>query len=133
MKEMLIRFFTFFLALSMLAPTGSLGSVLYQCRLDGQVRQACCCQDAGTQPPSSVVFDGQEGCCDLKEAKDQPASATHERILLSVDAPQVVDLPLAIAYSPLSELSFKAPAGGVLAHPPRGAPPVYLRTCSFLI
>jgi len=129
---MLIRFFSFFLLLSMLVPAGSLGSVLYQCRLDGQVRQACCCGNAGSQT-TPAVFGGQEGCCDLKETKDQPASATHERILPSVDSPQVVDLPLAIAYSPLSELSFKAPAGGVLAHPPRGAPPVYLRTCSFLI
>lgn len=127
-----IRFFSFFLLLSMLVPAGSLSSMLYQCRLDGQVRQACCCRDAASQQARPISF-GQEGCCDLKMAEDQPTPATHERALPSIDAPQAADLPPEISCSRLSELSFKPPSGGELFHLPRGAPPVYLRTCSFLI
>ncbi|AMV70675.1 hypothetical protein DBW_0275 [Desulfuromonas sp. DDH964] len=128
-----IRLFSIFLLLSMLAPAGSLGSVLYQCRMDGQVRQACCCRDAGSQQTPLVAFGGQEGCCDLKAAEDQPTPATHERTLLTIDAPQVACLPPSVTHSRLSELPRSNPPEDVLVHKPRGAPPVYLRTCSFLI
>jgi hypothetical protein len=130
---MLARFLTFLLLLTMLAPAGSLGSVLYQCRLDGQVRESCCCRDADSEPMLSAISGEQGACCNLKVAKERQSAAIHERSALQIEISQPVGLPSAVTQSPPPETPHNARFYRTRYHPPSSGPPVYLRTCSFLI
>ena len=120
-KGMPIRLLTFFLLLIMLFPTGSFGLVVYQCRLDGQIRQVCCCRDAESKQPSASAYGGQDGCCDFKETGDRPASVEQAFVLLSIESPNLGDLPPAESYFQIFESSWKVLSDGVACSQPRGA------------
>ena len=128
---MLTRFATYFLLLTMLVPATSLGSLLFQCRLDGQIRQACCCQHMEKEQAGFKVSAVATGCCDLSLESDEQSSDLLPHSTTQLDASFLTTPSIAVLSFP--EHPRKIFPLGAQLYPPRRGPPVFLRVCSFLI
>jgi hypothetical protein len=110
---------------------GSLpGQALLRCRMDGQLRSACCCPvaDSESAPPSPAVSAGD--CC-----RHEPAARERQ----AVTTPPPVD---ALPTPSVAVLTFAPPADPSRVsrarwlrhfHPPCEGPPLLLQKQSFLI
>jgi hypothetical protein len=104
------------------------GQVLLRCRMDGQLRTACCCPPVDAESAPSVPVMAAADCC----ARE---TATHQRPAVTL-APADAVLP-----APALDVVLLAPPpiARALAHdlrqvqPARAGPPLLLQKQAFLI
>jgi hypothetical protein len=108
------------------------GGVLFQCRFDGLVRTACCCEHERSPHEHTGVAQAIAGsCCDLlvrspvaREAMKAGATARLEGIqILVLRTPTAWPMPSVTA--PAQQVSWTGP--------PRPGGPLLLQSCSLLI
>ena len=131
------RLLSLVLGFLLLLPAGTLGSVLYVCRMTGNEGPSCCCMakraakaklaKQAKRPPTIR----SKGCCDLKvtAGAERPASTIAPDLQIP-PAAVVARLPveLSVAIAPHESLVIAERARGP---PPLGAP-LYLENCAFL-
>ena len=107
----------------------------YACRIDGQVRDACCCpkkQDAERAPGDTAPRMAGSCCCDITIADStQPPPVREADRGHASDVPLVVDIVTIIARAPAPAAS-TAIAWEAFARPPPPAIPTYLANRAIL-
>jgi hypothetical protein len=108
------------------------GGVLFQCRFDGLVRTACCCEQERSTHEHPGVAQAMAGrCCDLLVRSPVTREAMKAGATARLAGVQVVVLPTP---PPLPVLSVTASALQVSwTGPPRPGVPLFLQSCSLLI
>lgn len=100
-------------------------TVLYRCAMSGEVRAACCCEEAGIADP---------GCCELISADDDATEASVVPVPPSPEATLLVELPKVVAMpAPLRGVAILDRPGAPRGPPRALGPPIYDRVCSWLI
>lgn len=122
------------LVLGALAPTSALASDWYRCRIDGQVRQACCCpqqeenDERGRGDPPGIE---RSCCCDVDRVDGRTSDLRARTEATAASAGAMITLEAG------SEMPATPAAVAVLATStpaqPRGPPSLFLRNCSLLI
>jgi len=108
------------------------GGVLFQCRFDGLVRTACCCEhERSTHEHPGVAQASACGCCDLlvrspvtpepMKVQQRARPAGVELVVLPTPPP----LPASFVAASAMQVSWTGP--------PRPGGPLFLKTCSLLI
>ncbi len=121
------RFLALLALLAVFAGAGrSLAStVLYRCAMSGEVRAACCCEEAGI---------ADSGCCEVISADDDATEATVVPVAPSPEATVLVALPRPLAMPSPPPVIAILDRPGAPRGPPRAlGPPIYDRVCSWLI
>ena len=109
------------------------GGVLFQCRLDGVVRIACCCEHERSTHEHPAVAQAMAGtCCDLLVR----SPATREAV--KVDPPvRLADIQPVVLSTPTPWPASSVPASALQVSwtgpPPRLSGPLFLQSCSLLI
>ncbi len=108
------------------------GGVLFQCRFDGVVRTACCCEHERSTHEHPAMAQAMAGrCCDLLVR----SAVTREAMKVDSRArPADVELVVLPAPPPLPT-SFVAASARQASWtgPPRPGGPLFLQSCSLLI
>lgn len=130
---MLLRLLTFLLLLTLSAPAGVWGTVVHSCDTADNVKRPSCCQPAehGLSAPAGTAQLTHR--CDIQvlALAQQPATVSFKSL---TDDHQTVALFIPSVTSIRPERALSLPSS--IVRPPfvSGAgPPVFLRTCSFLI
>ncbi len=130
------RFAAIGVALVLVFATGAARSISYLCRMDGQLRSACCCKasKAAKQSDQPTVRRGSQ-CCEVRVSEaSQPPAATHDDL-------QQERLPTLLAWGTLpyslhvprpTDRDVR-PALGARAPPRAIGPPIFILNCSYLI
>jgi hypothetical protein len=136
--EMPRRLLALFVSFALLLPAGTLGSVLYVCRMTGETGPSCCCMAKRSVAKAKAVKLAKRspsirrsGCCDPKvtAAAERPASTIAPDF--QVPPPSLVGrLPveLSVAFAPHESLVMAERARG----PPPLGDPLYLQNCALL-
>jgi hypothetical protein len=108
------------------------GGVLFQCRFDGLVRTACCCEQERSTHQHPGVAEAMAGrCCDLLVR----SPATREAMKVDPRArPAAIQFVVLPTPPPLPAPSVAASALPVnWTGPPRLSGPLFLQSCSLLV
>ena len=136
-SRMLERLLSLILSLALLLPAGTLGSVLYVCRMTGNEGPSCCCTakhavaKAKAKQIKRTPTIRRASCCDAKvtAAAERPSSTIVPDF--QVPPPALVGrLPveLSVAFAPRESLVIGERARG----PPPLGDPLYLENCALL-
>lgn len=130
---MFLRLLTFLLLMTVSAPVSVFGLVAHRCDTDAKVPVPACCQKAEKAPAAQGGIDQLTHHCDIEVlAFAQQPAATGYKIL--VDDNHAADVIIPSFASLRLAQSFHKPFS-IARHPGFSGigPPVFLRTCSFLI
>ncbi len=108
-------------------------SVLYRCRMDGQTRKTCCCDEAKQQLPPSGPTIRRSSCCDTEvrtHVASAPATQNGETRAAAVAATLPVEAPFVVVTPPLARY-IRVARRDLEPPPPRIA--IVLLKSSFLI
>ena len=137
LRRLISRRFSIWQKVTALAPVLLLlvylpGETLLRCRIDGLLRQTCCCPHENERQDSGPALKGQD-CCDQEMTGS-------ERPVVDAARRDGLDVPSAVAVSlPASTASFDLAAPDRPARtwqaqgPPRDGPPLVLLKHAFLI
>ena len=129
------RLLALFVSFALLLPAGTLGSVLYVCRMTGETGPSCCCMAKRSVAKAKAAKRSpsirRSGCCDAKvtAGAERPASTIAPDF--QVPPPSLVGrLPveLSVAFAPREWLVIAERARG----PPPLGEPLYLENCALL-
>lgn len=125
------RLLSLLVSLALLLPAGTLGSVLYVCRMTGDTGKSCCCAKRAAEQANRQPSIQGAGCCDTKitAAAERPSCPPAADFHVAPPA-FVTRLPVELGLTvPLPD----SPAMAERARgPPRIGPPVYLENCALL-
>jgi hypothetical protein len=128
------RLLSLIVSFALLLPAGTLGSVLYVCRMTGDTGTSCCCAKRAVEQAKRIerrTSIQRAGCCDAKitAAAERPASPPAADFHVAPPA-LVTRLPveLSVAVPPLESPAMAERARG----PPLIGVPVYLENCALL-
>ena len=111
------------------------GGLLFRCRLDGQVRDACCCKHAQSGSSSdehAAVHATSRGCCEIMPRVASQREATKIDPLAGVAQARVLAiLPTAESQTPPRIWSPRLTA--LKTGPPPHIGPLFQQRCSLLI
>jgi len=132
-SDMLLRFFTFFLLLTMFFPAGVFGAVEHGCGMDKSAPTMSCCQGFENNRHSvDGVAQLTHHCSQDLAPIAQPSAAVNSKI--QIDTAPLAEIGIvSIFFQRLTANPLQTYFIRVMSHPPGEAAPVFLRTCSFLI
>lgn len=129
------RWTTAFLALFVLVAGMRTSFLLYQCRHDGVVRMACCCDESdatASDEASQTTIANPQQCCDIRTVSPEAgvAAIAQDRIAIHSVAIWVLSiaLPFHFVAPPTAALS-----SARLGERPLRSPPLIVLKQSFLI
>lgn len=123
---MIVRHFIVFLALATQVAVGSAGGLAYLCKMDGEVRSACCCPVHPAEQAGGALL--AEGCCEILSAARQEPVEGELRIDAPTPAVGLAAVPVqARAHHPLIVLEPRP------EDPLAAGPPLFLRIRTLLI
>lgn len=131
---MLLRLLTSLLLVSLLFPAGVFGAVVHRCQrgLKLPVSTSSCCQAAANSRAASGGIVQLEHHCQKEAAPASQLATVNPK--LQIDAAHTVESGiLSVASLRLAHHSLGFSPFPAMTRPVGGGPPVFLRTCSFLI
>lgn len=131
---MLLRLLTFLLLVSLLFPAGVFGAVVHRCQMGvkARVSNSPCCQALMSIRATSGDIVQLEHHCQKEAAPVSQLATVNPK--LQIDAAHAVESGiLSVAALRLVNHSLGFSPFPAMTRPAGGGPPVFLRTCSFLI